>query len=179
MHVDDFIQVTQATDTEALRHCSHAILHDIHSVFPPPTITGHSGEEPISMKKLLEGEGFWEVWKEILGWMMDGATRCIELAEKKRKAILAELRTVLRMRRDVPLKRMQKLVDKLRHAVIGIPAGKYLFVPIQADGEGAPPNLLGTRARGTMSFPRHGTADSRGRRRANACQGAGTTPPDV
>ncbi|KAL7555176.1 hypothetical protein ACHAWF_018791 [Thalassiosira exigua] len=93
-------------------------------------ITGHSGEEPISMKKLLEGEGLWEVRKEILGWMMDGATRCIELAEKKRKAILAELRTVLRMQRGVPLKQMQKLVGKLRHAAIGIPAGKYLFGPI-------------------------------------------------
>ncbi len=82
------------------------------------------------MKKLLEGEGIWEVRKEILGWIFDGARRCIELADRKCKAILKELKTVLRMRRGVPFKRLQKLVGKLRHASIGIPAGKYLFGPI-------------------------------------------------
>ncbi|KAL7548503.1 hypothetical protein ACHAWF_011783 [Thalassiosira exigua] len=130
VYVDDFIQMAQTTDEAALRHCSRAILHGIHSVFPPPEISGHSGEDPISLKKLLAGEGLWEVRKEVLGWVMDGATRCIELAEKKQEAILSELRKVLRMRRGVPLKRMQRLVGKLRHASIGIPAGKYLFGPI-------------------------------------------------
>ena len=82
------------------------------------------------MKKLLEGEGLWEVRKEILGWIFDGATRCIELAEKKRDAILAELKTCLRIKSGVGFNRIQKLVGKLRHASIGIPAGKYLFGPI-------------------------------------------------
>merc|ERR1712127_775995 len=59
-----------------------------------------------------------------------GATRCIELAEKKRDAILLELKTILRIRNGVPFKRLQKLVGKLRHASIGIPMGKYLFGPI-------------------------------------------------
>ena len=53
--------------------------------------------------------------------MMDGATRCIELAKKKRLAILAELKVVLRMKGGVPFKRFQKIVGKLRHAAIGIP----------------------------------------------------------
>ncbi|KAL7546138.1 hypothetical protein ACHAWF_014914 [Thalassiosira exigua] len=88
--------MVQVTDKEALRHCSRAILHGIHSVFPPPAITGHAGEDPVSLKKLLAGEGLWEVRKEVLGWMMDGATRCIELTEKKQEAILHELRIVLR-----------------------------------------------------------------------------------
>jgi len=35
--VDDFIQLAQTTDESALRHCSRAVLHGIHSVFPPPT----------------------------------------------------------------------------------------------------------------------------------------------
>jgi hypothetical protein len=129
-YVDDFIQLAQTTDPEQLRHCSRAVLHGVHSVFPPPEITGHSGQDPTSLKKLKEGEGLWEVRKDILGWMMDGATRCIELAEKKQKAILLELTTVLRIKRGVPFKRMEKLVGKLRHAAIGIPAGKALFGPV-------------------------------------------------
>ncbi|KAL7545534.1 hypothetical protein ACHAWF_008883 [Thalassiosira exigua] len=129
VYVDDFIQLVQTNDEEALRHCSRAILHGIHSVFPPPEVTGHAGEDPVLLKKLLDGEGLWEVRKEVLGWVMDGATRCIELAAKKQEAILRELKTVLR-RRKVPFKRFQKLVWKLRHASIGVPAGKYLFGPI-------------------------------------------------
>ncbi|KAL7525321.1 hypothetical protein ACHAXR_003320 [Thalassiosira sp. AJA248-18] len=61
---------------------------------------------------------------------MDGATRCIELAEKKQKAILLELKTILRMKSGVPFKKFEKIVGKLRHAAIGVPAGKGLFGPI-------------------------------------------------
>ena len=96
-----------------MRHCTRALMNGIHSVFPPPTISGHVGEDPISKKKLRDGEGLWEVKKEILGWMMDGASRCIELAEKKRLVLLAELKCVLRMKRGVPFKRFQKVVGKL------------------------------------------------------------------
>ncbi|KAL7526037.1 hypothetical protein ACHAWF_001603 [Thalassiosira exigua] len=67
VHVDDFVQMAQATSEEALSHCSRTILHGIHSVFPPPAITGHAGEDPVSLKKLLAGEGLWEVRKEVLG----------------------------------------------------------------------------------------------------------------
>ena len=130
VYVDDFIQIVQSNDPNVLRHCSRAVLHAIHSVFPPPAITGHNGEDPISIKKLKELEGLWEVRKEILGWVFDGATRCIELSATKQKAILAELKTVLRIKNGVPFKRVEKLTGKLRHAAIGIPGGKGLFGPI-------------------------------------------------
>ena len=82
----------QSIDPEALWHYSRALLHGIHSVFLSPQITGHSGAGPISIKKLEKGEGLWEVRKEILGWMIDGTTRCIEL---KQLAIKLELKTVM------------------------------------------------------------------------------------
>ena len=81
--VDDFVQLVHTTDEEALRHCSRAVLHGIHSVFPPPNFTGHNGADPVSVKKLLKGEGVWAVRKETLGWIIDGATMCIKLSEKK------------------------------------------------------------------------------------------------
>ena len=39
---DDFVQLAQTTDEEALRHCSRAVLHGIHSVFTPPNVTGRN-----------------------------------------------------------------------------------------------------------------------------------------
>ena len=77
------MHLVQSTDHEVLRHYSRALLHGIHSVFPPPNITGHSGADPILIKKLNQGDRLWEVRKEILGWMIDGATRCTELTEKR------------------------------------------------------------------------------------------------
>jgi hypothetical protein len=47
--------------------------------FPPPESTGHSGEESISMKKLLQCDGLRDNRKDILDWFFDGATGCIKL----------------------------------------------------------------------------------------------------
>ena len=94
--VDDFVQLAQTTDKEGLRHCSRAVLHGIHSLFSPPSVTGHNMVDPVSVKKLLKGEGVWAVRKEILGWIIDGATICIELSEKKQDAILEDLKRALK-----------------------------------------------------------------------------------
>jgi hypothetical protein len=59
MYVDDFINLAQMTNEAVLWHCTRALLEAIHSVFPPPLVTGHDGKEPISIKKLLEGDGAW------------------------------------------------------------------------------------------------------------------------
>jgi hypothetical protein len=50
--VDDFINIAQTAHVEQLWHICQALLHAIHSVFPPPQITGHDGDTPISIKKL-------------------------------------------------------------------------------------------------------------------------------
>ena len=86
-----------------LLHTSQAALFGIHSVFPPPQISGHSGEVPILMKKLINGDGVWEVRKEVLGWIMDGATGCIELSENKQQQIITEIKTLLWIKSGVRL----------------------------------------------------------------------------
>lgn len=35
------------------------MLAGVHSIFPLPDITGHHGKDPISQKKLCQGEGTW------------------------------------------------------------------------------------------------------------------------
>ena len=45
--------------------------HGIPSVFPLQAIIGHTGEDPISMKKLLECEGTSEAEKEAFGWLIN------------------------------------------------------------------------------------------------------------
>ena len=124
IYCDDFIALAQTSDPAKLLHLSRALLHGIHSVFPPPTASGHVGQDPVSEKKLMEGDGQWEVRKEVLGWMLDGGTRCIELARKKQEDIDHELHCIIRMSSGVPFKRVEKLIGKIRHAAIGVPTGK-------------------------------------------------------
>ena len=89
--VDDFIVVTNDTSRKHLTHFSRAMLNRIHSIFPPPTITGHQGEDPISQKKLHKGEGTWSYQKEILGWLVDGAIFTIQLMPSKCEKFLCKL----------------------------------------------------------------------------------------
>jgi hypothetical protein len=34
---------------------------------------GHAGQDPVSIKKLKQGDGLWATRKELLGWVFNGA----------------------------------------------------------------------------------------------------------
>ena len=127
--VDDFIAATNNATEQHLRHFSRAMLLGVHAIFPPPATTGHSGEDPISQKKLAQGEGTWSYTKEILGWLVDGANFTIQLPPTKCDTIVANIKHTIR-RQTISLQQFQELAGKLQHASYGIPGGKGLFSPI-------------------------------------------------
>jgi hypothetical protein len=51
VYIDMFIQLAQTTNPNKLLHLSRAVPRGIHLVFPPPSVTGHAGEDPVSPKK--------------------------------------------------------------------------------------------------------------------------------
>ena len=63
--------------------------------------------------------------------MVDGSTRCIELARDKKNAIDAEMHNILLMTKGMPFKQVEKLIGKIRHAATAGPTGKKLMTPIQ------------------------------------------------
>lgn len=136
--VDDFCAMSNNITKEHLTHFSRAMLHGIHSVFPPPESTGHDGPDPVSEKKLHEGEGKWEHTKEILGWIMDGANFTVHLPPKKCQKILDTISTMIR-KNGVTLNDYQKIVGKLVHAAYGIAGGKGLLSPLYRVLQKAPP----------------------------------------
>ena len=87
VYMDDFISLAQAVTKEELLHFTRAILHGIHMVFPPPGKGDDPVNEPISLKKLKQGDGCWDTQKEILGWLFDGLTKCMQLPPAKVKKI--------------------------------------------------------------------------------------------
>ena len=129
VYVDDFIGALQATDLDTVRHHSRALLHAIHSIFPAAPPNAHPDAEPISQKKLQEGEGTWACRKEILGWIFDGISRTIELPPTKLSKLRQSIREALK-KGHLPVTAYQSLVGKLQHAALGIPAGRGLLGPL-------------------------------------------------
>ena len=62
--------------------------------------------------------------------MVDGATRYIKLERDRQSTIDADLHKLLRMKKGVPFKRIEKLIGKLRHAATSVPTGKNMMTPI-------------------------------------------------
>jgi len=131
VYMDDFIGLAQAPTHHDLVHFTRAVLHGIHTVFPPPTATHPDNDEPIAITKLTKGDGLWATKKEILGWIFDGTTRCINLPSDKVDNILRSLKEITR-KKSIRIGELEKLNGKVMHATIGIPNGCGLLSPIIA-----------------------------------------------
>ena len=137
VYVDDFCCGTNNLHPTHLRQTSRAILHGIHSIFPPTSITQHTGGDPISEKKMDQQDGTWMYEKEILGWLINGKEYTIYLPPDKSKKIIKLVKNTAK-KSHVTLNEFQKMAGKLNHAVLGIPAGKGLFSPIYHAMRGDP-----------------------------------------
>jgi len=87
-------------------------------------------DEPISIKKLKQGNGHWATSKEILGWIFDGTACCMSLPEEKVSKIMVNLKDLTKQK--LKLGDLEKMMGKLMHATIGIPNGRGLLSPIIA-----------------------------------------------
>ena len=129
VYVDDFIAGTDDTTRDNLLRISRAMLHGIHSIFPPQSETGHTGGDPISEKKLDKLEGLWDHVKEILGWFLDGKNFTIYLPQEKVAKVQKTLRDIQK-KTKIKIKDLQKIAGILHHASMGIPGGRGLFTTI-------------------------------------------------
>jgi hypothetical protein len=139
VYLDDFIgAVVENASGTLLGRVTRAALHGIHSIFPPPSITGHvGGKDPISLKKLQKGDARWDSEKEILGFLVDGEAKTVRISDARATDIVAEIRKILKKKR-VQLKRYRRIVGKLRHVALILPGTKGLFSPINKALKGDP-----------------------------------------
>ncbi len=75
VYVDDFCHTAmQSVDGAHILMIRWTAVHDIHSLFPPTTVTNHmGGKELLSCKKLAQGDGNFQIKKEMIGFLYDGA----------------------------------------------------------------------------------------------------------
>jgi len=143
VYVDDFCYAaTQFKDGMHIPTIRRAAIHGIEAVFPPPAITKHEdGKEPILASKLLKGDGKFESKKDMIGFSFDGIKRTVHLPPQKAAAYIKETHRIL-CQKSVPLKILQGVVGKLRHASIILPAACGFFTPINAAMKGSPKHII-------------------------------------
>ncbi len=129
VYVDDFMSIVIPTSKEQLEHVATAIMTGIHDVFPADIVDGN---DPISEKKLLKGEGQYSHMKTLLGFDFDGKRKTMWLEEEKRAKLLTILHSWLRassLNRGIPFGEFESVIAKVRHAFTALPGGRGLLSP--------------------------------------------------
>ncbi len=96
-----------------MEHIATAVMTGIHNVFPANIIDGN---DPISEKKLLKGEGQYSLSKTLLGFDFDGQCKVMWLEEEKRAKLLTTLHRWIRAgnhNQGIPFQEFESVVGKL------------------------------------------------------------------
>ncbi len=93
VYVNDFISLVISASREHLQHVSNGMMMGIHDVFPA---NEHDENDPMSEKKLKQGDGEYAIKKTILGFEFDGINKTIWLEEAKWAVLLTELKGWIR-----------------------------------------------------------------------------------
>ena len=123
VYVDDFILMAQGGKRRR-RRLRRVLFHCIDMAFRPPDADDDEWKkDPISLKKLLQGDGALETVKVVLGWLIDTVAGTIELPAARVERLHAILAAFPRTRKSCPKKDLLKLVGELRSMVLTLPGG--------------------------------------------------------
>ena len=131
VYVDDFIGLAQGSRRRRNRIRS-LLFHAVDQVFRPPHADDPSHrKDPISVKKLLKGDGAWETTKIILGWLVDTVAGTVHLPAHRLERLHAILDDFAPSRKRASAKSWHKLLGELRSMVLALPGGHGLFSTLQ------------------------------------------------
>ena len=129
VYVDDFMSMVIPVTRQQLDHTATAVMTGIHDVFPADV---DDDEDPISLKKLKQGEGEYSTRKTLLGFDFDGVHKTMWLEEAKWEKLLTVLKGWIRMasrERGIAFAEFRSVTAKIRHAFTCIPQGVALLSP--------------------------------------------------
>ena len=135
VYVDDFIGIVQGGPRRR-RRIRRILFHAIDEVLRPNDAADAAAavprKDPISVKKLLKGDGAWETVKVVLGWLIDTVAGTVELPPHRIDRLHELLAEYPRSRRRAGIRPWHKLLGELRSMVLGIPGCRGCFSILQA-----------------------------------------------
>jgi hypothetical protein len=90
VYVDTFMSLIIPVSREQIRHVATVVMTGIHDVFPPDDI---DNDDPISEKKLKEGEGIYSTKITLLGFNFNGEEKTMWLEEAKQSNPISQHKT--------------------------------------------------------------------------------------
>jgi hypothetical protein len=127
--LDDFIALAQG-DKKRSCQLRRILLHTMDEVIPPK-IDCPNAKDPISIKKLLKGDGSWKDIQKILGWIMNFAKQELTLPPAKALRLEQLLHSISPTQKRISVRKWQKLLGELRSMVWAIPGGEGFFSRLQ------------------------------------------------
>ena len=93
--------------------CSSTLFNNMDRVFHPNEATDTERKEPISLKKLGQGDGAWSTLKTVLGWNLDTVAHLLRLPPDRQAKVEAALKAIPRTAHTTSLRKWRKLLGML------------------------------------------------------------------
>jgi hypothetical protein len=130
VYVDDFVLAAQTKRQR--QRVLRATLHSIDAVLRPLASDDRpSRKEPVSVKKLRQGDARWSTTKTILGWDFDTAAGTLTLPPHRLARLYELLDALPATRKRAPLHEWHKLLGELRSMAPALPGARGLFSTLQ------------------------------------------------
>ena len=130
--VDDFIGAAQDLDLKNRRRVRKALLHSIDDVFEPLLPNDNpTRQEPVSMKKLREGDCSFGTLKLILGWIIDTINMTIQLPQHRVDRLAEILNSIPATQRRTSVKKWYSILGELRSMALALPGSRNIFSTMQ------------------------------------------------
>ena len=128
--VDDFIGLAQDLTNE--RRVRRILLHAIDDVIRPLSESDNvHRREPVSLKKLRQGDCSWSTVKLILGWVIDTVSMTIHLPPHRLERLGEILASIPATQKRTSVKKWHKVLGELRSMSLALPGARNLFSHMQ------------------------------------------------
>lgn len=130
VYVDDFILTAQTKRHR--RRVLRTALHSIDQLLRPLSSADRPNrKEPVSVKKLGQGDACWATRKEVLGWELDTVAGTLCLPQHRLDRLYALLDAFPPTRKRVPIRSWHQLLGELRSMAPALPGARGLFSTLQ------------------------------------------------
>ena len=128
--VDDFIGLCQGTKN--CHRVRNILLRAVDQVFRPNDFHDDAfRREPVSLKKLKQGDVSWSTIKTVLGWVINTTTMTIHLPEHRVERLAEILSSIPATQKRLSLKKWHKIIGELRSMSLALPGARNMFSMMQ------------------------------------------------
>ena len=128
--VDDFLALCQGTQNR--RRVRRLLLQAIDQVFRPNDFHDNQfRREPVSIKKLKQGDVSWNTVKTVLGWIINTTAMTIELPPHRADRLAEILASIPLTQKRIAVRKWHKVLGELRSMSVALPGARNMFSQMQ------------------------------------------------